>query len=320
MSNEMEVLVKSGFALVQSPVKRGNDGKKTLKGAHAVLNGENLSGAAINAGTVEWFPKSPLKFRSASYHAIDRLIQSYGVAWGAGTLVPLDKLDQLLAEFEIEKQKFFMNVDLLMPNYDLLIEAHKSQQPDPVKKVIDAVRLDWQSFRASFSIFLPTPSKFMPLTDDLNGTAKEIIDAAMQEICEEAAAIKDKILGKQQVDPKSIKPIKRLADKCKDFSILHPALESFSDQFDALASTLVAPIVGDKQVALVAYLSVLSDPNAVETWMNNNQVEMNDSALNSMFGFNNPSVASPSVLPVFTPAPAQQANANAVVDWESFGI
>lgn len=67
----------------------------------------------------------------------------------------------------------------------------------------------------------------MPLTDDLNGTAKEIIDAAMQEICEEAAAIKDKILGKQQVDPKSIKPIKRLADKCKDFSILHPALESF---------------------------------------------------------------------------------------------
>ena len=65
MSNEMEVLVKSGFALVQSPVKRGNDGKKTLKGAHAVLNGENLSGAAINAGTVEWFPKSPLKFRSA---------------------------------------------------------------------------------------------------------------------------------------------------------------------------------------------------------------------------------------------------------------
>jgi len=303
MSNEMEVLVKSGFALVQSPVKRGNDGKKTLKGAHAVLNGENLSGAAINAGTVEWFPKSQLKFRSASYHAIDS-----------------DKLDQLLAEFEIEKQKFFMNVDLLMPNYDLLIEAHKSQQPDPVKKVIDAVRLDWQSFRASFSIFLPTPSKFMPLTDDLNGTAKEIIDAAMQEICEEAAAIKDKILGKQQVDPKSIKPIKRLADKCKDFSILHPALESFSDQFDALASTLVAPIVGDKQVALVAYLSVLSDPNAVETWMNNNQVEMNDSALNSIFGFNNPSVASPSVLPVFTPAPAQQANANAVVDWESFGI
>ena len=32
MSNEMEVLVKSGFALVQSPVKRGNDGKRPSKG------------------------------------------------------------------------------------------------------------------------------------------------------------------------------------------------------------------------------------------------------------------------------------------------
>ena len=67
-----------------------------------------------------------------------------------------------------------------------------------------------------------------------------------------------------------------------------------------LASTLKLPrSLEINRFALVAYLSVLNDPNAVETWMNSNQVEMNDSALNNIFGFNNPSVASPSV-PVFT--------------------
>ena len=118
MNDSMEVLMKVGFALVQSPIKRGSDGKATLKGAEAVLNGNHLNGDAINAGSVVWFPGDKLRFKSTVYHAIDRLIQSYGVAWGAGTLVPLAKLDQLIQEFEIEKGRFMNEVDLLQPVYD----------------------------------------------------------------------------------------------------------------------------------------------------------------------------------------------------------
>lgn len=320
MNDSMEVLMKVGFALVQSPIKRGSDGKATLKGAEAVLNGNHLNGDAINAGSVVWFPGDKLRFKSTVYHAIDRLIQSYGVAWGAGTLVPLAKLDQLIHEFEIEKGRFMNEVDLLQPVYDRLIDDHKSKQPAAVQSVIDAVRLPWDTFRATFKIHMPTPSVFQPLTDDLNGCANEIVDTAMDEISKDAQGMINRLLGKSQIDPKSIKPIKRLAEKCKDFAILHPAFGSFSDAFDTLAATLVPPLVGDKQMNVLAYLGVLADPQAINTWMTNNQAEVDGDLLNSIF--NPAGTTSVAPAPVFTPATvaAPAVTVDGGYDWESFGI
>lgn len=305
MNTSMKDLATTGFALFQSPVKKGSDGKATLRGAEATLNGKTLNGSAIKAGRVEWFPQDKLKFKNASYKAMDRLVQSYGIAWGAGTLVPLGKLAQLMTEFETLRHKFMQEVDFLHGNYDLYIEAHKATQTPAVQEVIQAVRLPWDAFRSSFRITVPTPSVFHPMTDDLQGTANQIVDVAMEEIAEQAQSIQEKILGKSQVDPKSLGPIKRLVEKCRDFSVLHPAFRSFADEFDTLSANLLPPIVGDKQVKLVAYLGVLSDPKAISTWMNNHQadLDLDDNTLEAIFGHTTAAQPTQPVAPVFTPAP-----------------
>ncbi|HHQ4645869.1 TPA: DUF3150 domain-containing protein [Aeromonas veronii] len=340
MTTATNVLAQ-GFALVQSPVKKGCDGKVALKGSQSILNGQTLTGAAIKEGRVEWFPGDKLRFKGACYKAMDRLIQSYGIAWGAGTLVPLYKLQNLMDEFELLQHKFMQEVDFLQGNYDLYIEAHKVNQPAAVQTVIDAVRLPWAEFRGSFKVVLPVPSVFQPLTDNLQGCATDIVDQAMQEISDQAEEIYDKMLGKKVIDPKSLPPLKRLVEKCRDFAILHPAFTSFVDMFDTLEKTLVPPIAGDVQAQLLGYLGVLSDPNAISTWMSNNQADtdIEDDLLQSIFGMGAANQSSVQPVPVFTPGPSTTAATPAAgnkitmknpqaapvavtpnYDWETFGV
>lgn len=312
-----EALAKSGFAVVMTPLKRGSDGKVTLRGAKALLNGECLEGNAIEAGRIQWLPKEALRFKAAKYKAMDRLIGELGVSWGSGKLVPLGRLEELKKRFEELKDQFFKEVDTMEFGFDSMIDDYATQQPPAVAAVIQSVRMDWQAFRSSFVIELPTPSVFAPISGDLGSVRDQVVDATQLDIIEQAEELLEKILGKDKVDPRSIPPIKRLVEKTRNFGILNAGFRRLAEAFDDFERELIPPIDGGKRERLEKYLLMLSSPSAVEAFIKNGNEEDNTENLGDIFGFGGS--ASPA-LP--TPTMTTQATSpdDAWSDWESVSL
>ena len=318
MSNiSTEALAKGGFALVQTPVKRGSDGKSTLQGAKAFLDGQTLDGNAIESGRVQWFPKEALTFKGAKYKAMDRLVAELGVSWGAGKLIPLSRLNELMARFAQLSSEFFDSVDALESEYDRLIDEHAARQPPAVQDVIERVRQPWDTFRSSFKEFLPTPSVFNPISDDLDDVRDQIVDATQLDIADEAQELVEKVLGKEKVDPRSIPPIRRLVEKCRNFGIINAGFRCLAEVFDDFERELVPPIEGAKREQLEKYLLLLASTDATAAYIANAKATEDESILDDVFGGTAVVMAAPAAPVLQEVTPTASASWD---DWESVAL
>lgn len=283
MTMTTTTLAQTGFALVTSPVTRGTDGKVTLTGSSSLLNGKVLKGRAIEQGRLAWFPQDKLVWKAARYRAIKRAIQSYGMKWGDSTLVPLDKLDSLMAEVKAEITKTFAELDGMEPFYEGWIDDYAASESPAVAELINQVRVPWTTFRASFKLLMPSPSIFTPI-GDTGGVQMEIMEAALEDIVDVASELRCRLLGKAVIDPRSIPPIKRLAEKCRSYAIVNAGFAALADEFTSFEAQLVAPIKDAKAAMLNGYLVMLSTPKAISEFIANHTAQAAKAGLDNLFG------------------------------------
>lgn len=250
----------------------GSCGESTIPKEMVTVRGNSASNA-LKGTKIEWFPKEALKFVNAASTSTKAILNRYGVRYGDMTLVPIDGLDDCLAELNDAGESFKDKLNIAVSNFDSHIANHKLANPD-ISDLIDDFKMSADTFESRFKFRTLTPLAMKPLfEDDEEALAADIADTLYDEIAAMANKVyyksiydKDKNAVKSKVSCKVRSSMMGIYNKLASLAFVDKGIIKLLEDFKAMLKKLPKEggIEGADLMALNMFTLLLGDANKIK--------------------------------------------------------
>ncbi|WP_445767785.1 DUF3150 domain-containing protein [Rheinheimera sp.] len=237
--------------LVSRPTISYPSGKMTVKEieSSSLANGTMIDGEEIDS-SLQWFPSTDLQpFNTQRKQAYD-LFDRVSVSVGAFNLVPLDKLQEVMAKLEDKRIRFLDTVSSTLARYDALIEKHcnddgkgkkKKPKSEAIKSLIrKAATLNEHDFKAVFGFEVFPAMTIQPVFESDEEIMQQKAKESLWDETAKAAMESLKTTFKSEAKPtaRAVNTLSRIRDKLVALSFLDDGIDKVIDCCDQVIQAM----------------------------------------------------------------------------------
>ena len=246
--------LNANACLISRPTISYPSGKMTVEDiqSSALSNGLTIEGDDLKSA-LQWFPQTALQPLNTQRKQAYALFDAISVSVGSFSLVPLDKLQDVMAKLEQKRIKYLDTVRTIVSNFDMLIQKHcdelvtdkktkeKSPKSDAVKNLIrKAASLNELDFKAVFDFEVFPAMTIQPVFESDEMLMQQKAQASLWQETAKAASDHLKAVFKDGAKPiaKSTNGLARIRDKLVALSFLDDGIDRVIDCCDQVIKAM----------------------------------------------------------------------------------
>lgn len=246
--------LNANACLISRPTISYPSGKMTVDEVQssALSNGLTIEGDDLKSA-LQWFPQTALQPLNTQRKQAYALFDAISVSVGSFSLVPLDKLQDVMAKLEEKRIKYLDTVRSIKANFDYLIQKHcdelivdkkskdKIPKSDTLKSLIrKAASLNESEFKAVFGFEVFPAMTIQPVFESDELLMQEKAQASLWQETAKAASEHLKAAFKDGAKPtaKSTNGLARIRDKLVALSFLDDGIDRVIDCCDQVIKAM----------------------------------------------------------------------------------
>lgn len=210
-------------------------GKKTLSQSETMVDGQKLTGEALNKADLDWFPQERLAPFNTLRKAAKAVLKKSSVEVGGLFIVSVECLPTVMEQLMDFQKQWDIHLFELINSYQAWLKKHVDDNPK-LETVINNCSMTLQEFTSSFRFTINPAMKVETLfSEQTTSFAGEVALSLWDEVAKMAEETHKKLflnLSESKLSQRGLSSVKKLRSKLVNLSFVHDGVDKIVARFD----------------------------------------------------------------------------------------